>query len=247
MKNLFRITCMLSLILISHFSLLGQDCFQATYNLHIKMAMPENDEIKALGITMPDQHQTLELIANQSESIFKESSKQEGQEIEAQEGMMIKFEMPADIYYLDLDENKYLRKTTLAGMKAVTVKDDIQTLQFEFTGKNKKLGSKTLLEATFNRGDNTYSLWFDPTQKVKHNILGITGLPGLIYEMETDGGQLKWELIDMKTTDSASTTIDKSIVSTKKTMSEEAYQRKNEQVLKNLGAEDGIIIRTITE
>ena len=103
--------------------------------------------------------------------------------------MMRRFNPPI---YKDLANNRQVEEVDLFG-KQFLVDDVIQTRAWKVTGQQKKILDYPCISATFTDSlmgrARVVTAWFAPTIPVAFGPQGYGGLPGMILEIDMDGGR----------------------------------------------------------
>ena len=114
----------------------------------------------------------------------KSVEKKESNDIEHSDGnmrMMIKMDVPEDIVYTSLKEDKLIEQRDFMGRKFL-VTSDIGKPKWKMTGNQKTILNYPCQEAVLQKDKDTITAWFTATIPVSSGPQGFSGLPGMILE-----------------------------------------------------------------
>lgn len=207
MKTL-TLLVMIGLIIQSH----GQQLQGvATYKAHRKVDLKMDNDKMSDDIKKQIQEQLRKqfqqeytLKFNNHESIYKKEDKLDAPNPMASSGFIINVSESSSIYYKNVKEKRYSKKTEMFG-KVFLIKDSLSQLKWQLVNETKNIGEYTCFKATYTdevtsntmneKGEmetikkpKTVVVWYTPQIPISNGPLEYYGLPGLI--LDVDDGDL---------------------------------------------------------
>jgi len=180
-----------------------------------------------------------ELIFNESYSLFLNAEKDESAEdvAMAQGGMMIKMQMsePDNKLFFDMEKSKTTEQREFM-TRIFLIGSEIQQGEWKITGEQKIILNHPCFQAVKENEEGEQTIvWFSPSIPVSSGPSVYLGLPGLVLQVELDGGDrtITALSIELKEID------DKLLVKPKKgkKVSQEEFDKIVEEKMKEMGAE----------
>lgn len=95
--------------------------------------------------------------------------------------MMIHMEVPEDITYTSIKDNKQIEQRDFMGRKFL-VTSDVEKTKWKLTGHQKTILNYPCQEAVMQKDKDTLTAWFTAAIPVASGPQGYSGLPGMILE-----------------------------------------------------------------
>ncbi len=216
----------------------GLVLYVETFKLQIEL--PEGDE-EMKKMLPPEQKVTKSLVFNEKWSLYENAGPAgEGnldlQKEEDGNDMNIVIKMPEVSQFIDLATGNWLRAEPFFGRDFLVSGGD-KKLAWKLTGEQKKIGEFVCQKAILQDTSQDVTAWFTPQIPVAAGPGQFSQLPGLVLELEMDGGDrtVKAFKIDLKPV------ADAEIVRPTKGKSVTAaeFAKIRDEKMKEMGAETG--------
>lgn len=208
--------------------------------IKLKIDLPEGDE-EMRKMLPPEQKVTKTLVFNEKSSLYKNAGLAGEGDLnlkheEENTDMNIVIKMPEMTHFTDLATGNWLRAEEFFG-RDFLISGGEKKLVWKMTGEQKKLGDYVCQKAVLQDTAQNVAAWFTPQIAVQAGPAQFAGLPGLILELEMDGGDrtVKATKIDLKPV--AESSLEKPTKGKKVTAEEFAKIR--DEKMKEMGAETG--------
>jgi GLPGLI family protein len=237
-----RYTIILALVAFAHTLIAQNTSGQINYTETIKLQieLPEGDE-KMKAMLPPDQKSEKVLVFNEKASIYQKKLAKQNDDLHLKHeedggefNIMIK--VPEVSHYAEITTGQWTRAEEFFG-KDFLIEGSYKDLKWKLTGEQKKIGDYICQKAQLIDSVENVVAWFTPAISVQIGPSRYGNLPGLILEIEMDGGQrsIKANKIEFKPIDASA------IVKPSKgehVSSAEFMKIRNEK-LKEMGMESG--------
>ena len=216
----------------------GEVIFTETIKLHIDL--PDGDE--AMKKMLPSEQKiTKSLVFNEKASLYKNAGPTGEGDIDLKHeedgnDINIKMKVPEVVQFTDLQSGGWVRAEEFFG-RDFLVTGEPKKLAWKLTGEQKKLGDYICQKAILQDTAQVVTAWFTPQIPVSAGPGQFGQLPGLILELEMDGGDrnVKATKIDLKP-------IEKSALAKPKkgkAVTADEFDKIREEKMKEMGAETG--------
>jgi GLPGLI family protein len=152
---------------------------------------------------------------------------------------------PQNSLFADLEKQTTVEQRDFMG-KLFLIEGKIEPISWKITGNKKTILSYEVLEATAKVGDEQVTAWFTASIKSEMGPVGMTGLPGLILELEYPDSQRK--IVALKIDQNEKDTSKVQAPSKGKKITEDEFNKMVEQKTKEMqeqfsGRDQGLIIK----
>lgn len=218
----------------------GVVVYERKVNMHAKLG-PDQEEMKQfLPEFQTSKHQ---LFFSATESVYKAFTEEnEDLEIEhsPEEGMQVKIRMkaPENVVYRNFADSKTVEVRDFMGKKYL-IEEESTPRAWRIAPEQKDILGYLCQKAIFEDAENerTIVAWFAPALACPSGPEGFAHLPGLILEVNINGGEEVYELNKLELKKLAEGTI--APPTEGKSISREKFEEIQEERLREMGAEGG--------
>ncbi|MFT4032750.1 MAG: GLPGLI family protein [Siphonobacter sp.] len=111
------------------------------------------------------------------------------------------------VYYATDLKNKTLQSAERVMSRPYPVIEALSPTSWKVTNERKKIGNYSCLKAVAQTRNRVYVAWFTPTIPVPYGPWKLGGLPGLILEVFSEDGEVKFEFDSFESGDFSKQTI----------------------------------------
>lgn len=182
---------------------------KVSYKETIKLDIALDGEMAQFAAMLPkEQAFNKTLYFSPDASLYQFDKAPENQELDHTEGnatIKIKMDRPEEKTYTDIKGKKKIEQKEFMTRKFL-VTSDIGKTDWKLTGKQKTILGYPSQEARMKKDTTEIVAWFTPAIPVSTGPMGMTGLPGLILEVNYG------KLITMEATNVTAMAVDKSLL-----------------------------------
>ncbi len=216
----------------------GEVSYTEAVKLHIDL--PEGDE--AMKKMLPTEQKSQKtLLFNEKAALYRNAGKGDNGDLNLRhedEGndVNIVIKVPEVTQFTDLETGRWLRAEEFFGRDFLITGGEKKP-SWKLTGEQKKLGDYVCQKAVLKDTAQNVVAWFTPQIAVGAGPGKFAGLPGLILELEMDGGDrtIKATKVDLRPVADA----DLPKPSKGKKVSEAEFEKIRDEKMKEMGAETG--------
>jgi len=208
-------------------------------NMHKRM---QDESMKAM---VPEfRTNKMQLLVRASESLFKAATQpNEDEENTDANGNTVRMviRVPQNETYRNYETQKSVELRELAGQKFL-IEDTLRRMPWKLAGETKKIQGYECMKATMTNKVNNQPIvaWFTEAIPVPSGPAGFGGLPGLILEVDVNGGDMIYSLTKAEFKKLAANDI--KLPSGGKKITEAEFTKKRDEFMKEMGGQGGIRI-----
>lgn len=218
----------------------GQIVYQEVVKMTLQLPEDAPEEVKKM--IPPTQKNQQTLLFNEDETLYRSLSPEEEEDIEINhndgEGAEIKIKMgrPQNQLYRDWENDRVVESREFMG-RFFLIKDAPHAYKWKLSGEKKKILDYECQKAVLQDSSAKVEAWFTPAIPVSAGPDTYAGLPGLILELDIDGGARHYSAtkVELKK-------LEKGILqapSKGKSCTRAEYQKTVDEKLKEMNAEGG--------
>lgn len=187
---------------------LAQEKAHIVYEEILKIDIPKIEGLDSVLLSsFPSQSIHLkELYYDSSGSIFRnvlENSDETELITKGSESISFKMQQPDEKVHLNASSKMITEQRDLMGKKFL-IREPIKPLTWKLTGRQKTILNYTCQEVVIEENNQQIKIWFTPEIALPYGPSSFLGFPGIVLEVEVDGGkhQLLAKSIDLEAFDS---------------------------------------------